>query len=88
MTLDTAYMITAFVTLLVVIDPVAIAPIFLAVTQTAFPHCFACCAGWLPYSDDLCIFWKRGAGIHRDIPSGISRVGWYPVVPNSDGHVV
>ncbi|AXI48843.1 MarC family transcriptional regulator [Sulfitobacter sp. SK012] len=30
--LDTAYMITAFVTLLVVIDPVAIAPIFLALT--------------------------------------------------------
>ncbi|WP_174234455.1 MarC family protein [Sulfitobacter sp. SK012] len=32
MILDTAYMITAFVTLLVVIDPVAIAPIFLALT--------------------------------------------------------
>jgi multiple antibiotic resistance protein len=32
MTVDTAYMITAFVTLLVVIDPVAIVPIFLALT--------------------------------------------------------
>lgn len=32
MIVDTAYMITAFVTLLVVIDPVAIAPIFLALT--------------------------------------------------------
>lgn len=32
MIFDTAYMITAFVTLLVVIDPVAIAPIFLALT--------------------------------------------------------
>ncbi|WP_299558370.1 MarC family protein [uncultured Sulfitobacter sp.] len=32
MILDTAYMITAFVTLLVVIDPIAIAPIFLALT--------------------------------------------------------
>lgn len=32
MIIDTAYMITAFVTLLVVIDPVAIAPIFLALT--------------------------------------------------------
>ncbi len=32
MTIDTAYMITAFVTLLVVIDPIAIAPIFLALT--------------------------------------------------------
>ncbi|KIN72803.1 MarC family integral membrane protein [Sulfitobacter guttiformis KCTC 32187] len=32
MTLDTAYMVTAFVTMLVVIDPVAIVPIFLALT--------------------------------------------------------
>ena len=32
MILDTAYMITAFVTLLVVIDPIAIAPLFLAMT--------------------------------------------------------
>lgn len=32
MIIDTAYMITAFVTLLVVIDPIAIAPIFLALT--------------------------------------------------------
>jgi multiple antibiotic resistance protein len=32
MILDTAYMITAFVTLFVVIDPIAIAPLFLAVT--------------------------------------------------------
>jgi multiple antibiotic resistance protein len=32
MILDTAYMITALVTLLVVVDPIAIAPIFLAVT--------------------------------------------------------
>lgn len=32
MILDTAYMITAFVTLLVVIDPIAIAPIFLVLT--------------------------------------------------------
>lgn len=32
MMLDTAYMITAFVTMLVVIDPIAIVPIFLALT--------------------------------------------------------
>jgi len=32
MIIDTAYMITAFVTLLVVVDPIAIAPIFLAIT--------------------------------------------------------
>lgn len=32
MTLDTAYMITAFVTMLVVIDPIAIVPIFLVLT--------------------------------------------------------
>lgn len=32
MILDTAYMITAFVTMLVVIDPIAIAPVFLALT--------------------------------------------------------
>jgi len=32
MTFEAAYMITAFVTLFVVIDPIAIAPIFLAVT--------------------------------------------------------
>lgn len=32
MIIDTAYMITAFVTLLVVIDPIAIAPLFLAMT--------------------------------------------------------
>ena len=32
MIFDTAYMITALVTLLVVVDPIAIAPIFLAVT--------------------------------------------------------
>ncbi|WP_299023530.1 MarC family protein [uncultured Sulfitobacter sp.] len=37
MILDTAYMITAFVTLLVVIDPIAIAPIFLAVTPDMTP---------------------------------------------------
>jgi len=34
---DTAYMITAFVTLLVVIDPIAIAPIFLALTPGMTP---------------------------------------------------
>lgn len=33
MTLDTAYMITALVTMFVVIDPVGIAPLFLALTQ-------------------------------------------------------
>ncbi|MDF1726669.1 MAG: MarC family protein [Sulfitobacter sp.] len=33
MTLDTAYMITALVTLFVVIDPIGIAPLFLALTQ-------------------------------------------------------
>ena len=32
MLIDTAYMITAFVTLFVVVDPIAIAPIFLALT--------------------------------------------------------
>ena len=32
MTLDTAYMITAFVTMFVVIDPIGIAPLFLALT--------------------------------------------------------
>lgn len=37
MTFDTAYMITAFVTLLVVIDPIAIAPIFLALTPGMTP---------------------------------------------------
>lgn len=37
MMLDTAYMITAFVTLLVVIDPIAIAPIFLALTPGMTP---------------------------------------------------
>lgn len=38
MTLDTAYMITAFVTMMVVIDPVAIAPIFLALTPGMTPQ--------------------------------------------------
>lgn len=33
MTLDTAYMITALVTMFVVIDPIGIAPLFLALTQ-------------------------------------------------------
>ena len=33
MTLDTAYMITALVTMFVVIDPIAIAPVFLALTR-------------------------------------------------------
>ena len=37
MIFDTAYMITAFVTLLVVIDPIAIAPIFLALTPGMTP---------------------------------------------------
>lgn len=37
MIFDTAYMITAFVTLLVVIDPIAIAPIFLALTPNMTP---------------------------------------------------
>ena len=37
MMIDTAYMITAFVTLLVVIDPIAIAPIFLALTPNMTP---------------------------------------------------
>lgn len=37
MILDTAYMITVFVTLLVVVDPIAIAPIFLAVTPGRTP---------------------------------------------------
>lgn len=33
MELDTAYMITALVTMFVVVDPIAIAPVFLALTQ-------------------------------------------------------
>ncbi|MEQ6248184.1 MarC family protein [Sulfitobacter sp. HNIBRBA3233] len=37
MILDTAYMITAFVTLFVVIDPIAIAPVFLALTPGRTP---------------------------------------------------
>lgn len=37
MTFDTAYMITALVTMLVVIDPIGIAPLFLALTRTKTP---------------------------------------------------
>lgn len=37
MIVDTAYMITVFVTLLVVVDPIAIAPIFLAITSSLTP---------------------------------------------------
>tara|TARA_R110002094_G_scaffold221192_1_gene195027 strand:- start:429 stop:1061 length:633 start_codon:yes stop_codon:yes gene_type:complete len=37
MTLDTAYMITALVTMFVVIDPIGIAPLFLALTQGMTP---------------------------------------------------
>jgi multiple antibiotic resistance protein len=37
MTLDTAYMITAFVTMFVVIDPIGIAPLFLALTRGMTP---------------------------------------------------
>lgn len=37
MTLDTAYMITALVTMLVVIDPIGIAPLFLALTRGMTP---------------------------------------------------
>ena len=40
MTLDTAYMITALVTMFVVIDPIAIAPVFLALTRAGLdPFC-------------------------------------------------
>jgi len=38
MMLDTAFMITAFVTMLVVIDPIAIVPIFLALTPGMTPQ--------------------------------------------------
>lgn len=38
LTLDTAYLITAFVTLLVVIDPIAIVPIFIALTRDMLPE--------------------------------------------------
>lgn len=37
MTLDTAYMITALVTMFVVIDPIGIAPLFLALTRGKTP---------------------------------------------------
>ncbi|SFD71198.1 multiple antibiotic resistance protein [Sulfitobacter brevis] len=37
LTLDTAYMITALVTMFVVIDPIAIAPLFLALTRGMSP---------------------------------------------------
>ena len=37
MELDTAYMITVFVTMFVVIDPIGIAPLFLALTQGMTP---------------------------------------------------
>ena len=38
MTFDTAYMITALVTMFVVIDPIGIAPLFLALTQGMTPR--------------------------------------------------
>ena len=37
MTLDTAYMITALVTMFVVIDPIGLAPLFIALTQGMTP---------------------------------------------------
>ncbi len=38
MDIDTAFMITAFVTMIVVIDPIGIAPLFLALTPDATPQ--------------------------------------------------
>ncbi len=38
MTLDTAYMITALVTMFVVIDPIGLAPLFIALTQGMTPE--------------------------------------------------
>lgn len=36
--IDTAFLITSFVTLFVIIDPIGLTPIFLALTQGATPH--------------------------------------------------
>lgn len=36
--IDTAFLITSFVTLFVIIDPIGLTPIFLALTQGASPH--------------------------------------------------
>ena len=85
--ITSAFVITAFATLFVIIDPIALTPIFATITQgiptverrriDAGLPCF------LFYSCRLFLFWRSLDAFHRDIHACLSRGRWHPLIPDS-----